>query len=522
MRPYLRVLFAGSLSGLAVWAAVQNAASAEGNTGAGESPLQPSALDSADQNSPETLNGRLNYAEHLLEATDGDCRQRADAAQRQLDLVVAKPAFLVVMPLGAAQAADIEYGVHSTRAACAAEPSVRESELRAAHDAALRAADLYRDGTDYQSTAVMQFNAAIADRELGDKASAARLLQSAIETDEAYGFQADRESNQALLRQWTGGGSGPNREAQPTNLASNRSTALKFSWSARDADVAVAASYVSVVDDKIVRSQGAATRVMTIRDGNPGWVVSFPTNVRTFNFDGWPQGRGQSHELTTLLLANIRLKSPDLKVDGAGDFKSVVDPKEVSTELAAETTKLVRYIFPNSNGSLASMHDVGRVVKYLSAPDEIKTMVAEDYDLTTAAWINAKLDQGIWYDMTAPMRLPGTAYVIDHDIHFSYTHAMPCTTASTTPSCVEIVLYATPNLDALGKWGRFMIANLREPAWIIAHYWSETDIRIVTDPDNLFPYQSDVRRYSYFSAHDGQKVVPVIDSERIVSMWSYR
>jgi hypothetical protein len=47
-------------------------------------------------------------------------------------------------------------------------------------------------------------------------------------------------------------------------------------------------------------------------------------------------------------------------------------------------------------------------------------------------------------------------------------------------------------------------------------------MRIVTDPNSLLPYVSDVRRYWYFSIADAKMGEPVISSERIVSTSNYR
>ena len=522
MRPCLRILFATLLSGMASCATAQNLPAADGNAAVADPGLQPSVLDSADQNSPETLNGRLAYAQQLVEAAEGDCRQPADAAQAQLNIVAAKPAFVVAMPLGPARAASIDYRIHAARAACSAEATVQQSEFRAARDAALRAADLYRDGFDYQSMAVMQFDAAVADRELGDQASAVAMLKSAIETDRTYGFQKDGQDNAALLQQWTDDGSGPGGEAAPTVVVPSRSAALKFAWSARDAEVTVSAAYADVVNQQIVRSQGAAARAVSIRPATPGWVVSFPSNDRTFNFDGWPKGPAASHELMNLLMANIQLASPGVRVGGAGDFEAVVDPDKVSAKLWDETKRLTLYVVPESKGDVNAMPNVGRAVSYFSAPYSIEAMAAEDYALATGTWIDAKLDQGVWYDLTASLRAPGTASVVDHDIQFAYTGPAPCTAASTRSDCVEIIVHATPNPVALGKWTAYIRSAAGLRAGRTVHYVSGADMRIVTDPDSLQPYVLDVRRYWYALIDGVDKDGPEIHSERIVSTWTWR
>jgi hypothetical protein len=54
-----------------------------------------------------------------------------------------------------------------------------------------------------------------------------------------------------------------------------------------------------------------------------------------------------------------------------------------------------------------------------------------------------------------------------------------------------------------------------------AHYWAATDVRIVTDPNSLLLYVSDVRRYWYFSVDGAARIDPVIKSQRIVSTLTY-
>jgi hypothetical protein len=44
----------------------------------------------------------------------------------------------------------------------------------------------------------------------------------------------------------------------------------------------------------------------------------------------------------------------------------------------------------------------------------------------------------------------------------------------------------------------------------------------ITDPATLLTYVSDVRRYWYCAVAGSQKVDPVINSERIVSTFTYR
>ena len=65
----------------------------------------------------------------------------------------------------------------------------------------------YRDGLDYQSAAIMQFNAAATEHALGDQGDAAiSALEAAIAMDRDFGFRDDAYAGQypAALRHWRG------------------------------------------------------------------------------------------------------------------------------------------------------------------------------------------------------------------------------------------------------------------------------------------------------------------------------
>ncbi len=53
-------------------------------------------------------------------------------------------------------------------------------------------------------------------------------------------------------------------------------------------------------------------------------------------------------------------------------------------------------------------------------------------------------------------------------------------------------------------------------------YWAATDVRIITDPNSLLTYTSDMRMYWYFSINGAENGDPVINSERLVSTSIYR
>ncbi len=158
------------------------------------------AIEKVDPGSPEALNDRLEYAQYLVGATDVDCHQRLDGARSQLDTVARNPAVDVVLPIGRARLTDIQYQVHLARASCGAEPSVRETELRAALVDARRASEFYRNALDYQSMAVLQFDVGVTQRMLGDDAAAVASLEAAIAMDRDYGFRLDAADTRSCWR----------------------------------------------------------------------------------------------------------------------------------------------------------------------------------------------------------------------------------------------------------------------------------------------------------------------------------
>jgi hypothetical protein len=83
------------------------------------------------------------------------------------------------------------------------------------------------------------------------------------------------------------------------------------------------------------------------------------------------------------------------------------------------------------------------------------------------------------------------------------------------------VLHATPDPVALGKWIDAINSDLKLPKGKTLHYWAATDMRIITDPNSLLPYVSDVRRYWYFSIDGAENGDPVMNSERLVSTSNY-
>ena len=257
------------------------------------------ALEQADPGSPEALNDRLEYAQFLVSATDVDCHVRLDSAQLQLDTVAGNPAADVVLPIGKARLADIRYQIHLARASCGADPSEREWELRAALAEARHAIDLYRDALDYQSMAVMQFDAGVTQRMLGDDAAAATALEAAIEMDREFGFHQDAEDNSRLLALWKGPAvnSPGDAIAGPTSDFPSRTTALNFAWLASEATLGIEIEHTSIRDGSVTRGGVYRLFKQHVHASHGGWVVSYEPGQIAYDVATWPN---ESPELNNL------------------------------------------------------------------------------------------------------------------------------------------------------------------------------------------------------------------------------
>jgi hypothetical protein len=214
------------------------------------------------------------------------------------------------------------------------------------------------------------------------------------------------------------------------------------------------------------------------------------------------------------------MQSPDIKVASNGDYDGVVSPDRFVANVGSETAELARDFAPEGEAPIDLVAVLGRSVERLSTPYGVVVKTEEDYALTTATWIGATLDQGVWYEMSAQLLMPGTAVLIDHDIAFAFTRSLPCTRGAAASSCAEIIVHASPNSEALKTWQRHVSANFALPPESF-HYSSTTDLRLVTDPRRLLPYVSDLRR-SWYIAEAADKGDPVIGSERIVTRTNYR
>jgi hypothetical protein len=450
-------------------------------------------LEKSDPGSPGALEGRLEYVDLILStATGDDCQRRLDDAQLQLDTVAADPSFEVLVPAALARRADVEYRIHSARAECGSEPAKRSSELHQALAAAQRAVGLYRDALDYQSMAVLQFSIASTQRLLGNDAAAVAELRAALDMDREFGFREDAEDNYALLAQWTGKAS----ETDALKDFPSRTATLKFGWSICNAQVAVEVNYARVFEGSVLRYRGHTSFKRTYREGHfSSWQVAQEPGQVSFDGVEWPQDLGVLRELA-VVLERALAEVPDIDVNKEGEFSRARDTDRLSTRLTRDTEALLTQHGPTQPHPTRLQSALAHDMRLVFNSEALQERAAERHGFETEAWVGATLEQGVWYKMSAPLAMPGVLPIsLAQDVEFAFTHQVPCKADSTDRSCVELVVRATPQADAVSDLVEAMDAHYK----VKAHYWSSTYMRIVTDPNTLLIRVRDMRQYWHTS-----------------------
>jgi hypothetical protein len=474
-------------------------------------------LDKSDPGSPAAIEGRLEYVDLVLStATGDDCQPRLDDAQSQLDSVTADPSFEVLVPAALARAADVEYRIHTARAECGSDPAKRSSELREALAAAQRAVGLYRDALDYQSMVVMQFSTAASQRLLGNDTAAVAELRAALDMDREYGFREDAEDNYALLAQWTGKAS----DADALKDFPNRTTTLKFAWSICNAQVALNVDYARVFAGSVLHYRGHTGFKRTYREGHfNSWQVAQEPGQVSFDFADWPQDPGVLHELGPLLERALA-EFPDFDVNKQGEFAHARDTDRLGARLTKDTDALLTQHAPTQLPRPTRLQsDLAHDRRLVFNSEAIQERAAERHGFETEAWVGATLEQGVWYKLSAPLAMPGALPIsLAQDIEFAFTHLVPCKADSPDRACVELVVRATPQADAVSDLVEAMDAHYK----VKAHYWSSTYMRIVTDPNTLLIHVRDVRQY-WHTSFDGVAGPDGIqnESQRLVATSDY-
>jgi tetratricopeptide (TPR) repeat protein len=488
------------------------------STAADDFPATLAGLDKYEPNSPATLAARLDYADSLLEDAPGPCGQRLDLAQLQVDTVTGNPVTEVVFPGGWGRPADLQYRIQHARAGCDAASGDRSHDLHSALEAAQRAVQLYREGLDYRSMAVMQYNVAVTYQALGDGAAALTALESAIAMDREFGLRADAQDNYGLLLKWRNVPAATDSVTQRMADFPHRSTTLKFAWSAGEATMILDIAHASAIGGKVLHARSSFAFERRIRAGNDGWVVSCAP-VGTHTDPGpWPQETGGADGPLGTFRPTL-LQFPTMEISSSGDFKAADDLIAFAAGVTHEAQAAIRAQAPPGKRTQALMNLAASGAQMEFTPQVIANEVSETYGLETAMWIGATLKQGASYQLTAPLALPGVAHVIvEHQLDFSFTRELPCTPESAAPSCVELIVRATPLEQPLKE----VLTSFQLPRGVALHYSSSISMRLIVDPQTLQPYLRDTHRYWYLTVG---KEVPndvLMESDHSEFKFSYR
>jgi hypothetical protein len=459
----------------------------------------------ADPKSPAVLSARLSYAEFLVSTDEGPCLRRLARAQEELNRVAADPEAHVMFPDGWARTADLEYRLHLARADCSGDPG-RTAELRAAVEVAHHAAELYDSTFDYHAAVVMQFNTAILLRRLGDAAAADTALESTLAMDRDYGFRDDAQENYKLLLTWRGEGADSTKIAGLMQGFPQRRAILNFAWHPCDAHISFEDDRVSRWDASTSRSHAAASFDRHIGPGaNGGWKVLYTQDAAQYEPGVWPTP--EALQAAKVVFSPVALPALNFEVSATGEFTGTVDASAFASRLIAHTDALIRAQVPVSKHAAALTKEALDVTDVALSSGLLMAEAAENYQLETAMWTGATLDQGVWYQLSAPLSLRGlTRIVLQQQLEFAFTRMVPCTDATAESACVELVVRTTPNRQAVDQ--------------LFKNYASSTATRIVLDPETLLSYAREDRLYWYVAIGDG-RADTVLQSEHFKSTTTF-
>jgi len=445
-------------------------------------------IERADPHSPAVLSVRLSYAEFLLDTDEGPCQPRVARAQAELDRVEASTQAPVMFPNGWARPADLEYRLHLARADCFGDPG-RAAELRAAVTAARHAAELHTDSFDYRAAVIMHFNTAVVLHQLGDTAAATTALESTLAMDREFGFQDDAEENYRLLLSWQGQATDSTRLSALMQDFPKRRAILKFAWHAGDAHISLEDSRDSLWNGLVSRSRGTASYERHIAaDANGGWMVSYRPDPGQYQPGVWPMPDGA--QSANVLFSPARLAAVNLKVKAGGEFDGTIGADALSAQLTAQTDSLIRAHAPAGSDAEKLTQQALDTTEVALSAGLLVAQAAEDYQFETSMWAGATLDQGVWYELSAPLSLRGLPrVVVQQQLEFAFARMVPCVAGAPQPGCVELLVRTTPDAQAVAR--------------VIRHYVSSSATRIVMDPATLLCYSREDRLYWYASVGKG-------------------
>jgi hypothetical protein len=469
---------------------------------------------------PDVLSRRFDYAGAMAQFALDDCKWLRKA-QAQLDQVKASPVASILLPTAEARTLDVEYRIHSARAKCARDERARQKERRAALEKAGSAAAAFENAHAYLSTAVMHFNAAAAHRELGEHELAFQVLERAIETGKRYGLRGDVEENYGILQSWRGQ-ENPAAVAQFMKAMPLQKASFRFAWKPSTARQRLVYESRELVQGKVVQHRSVIDGKARAERKGRNWIVSgeYTPGETTLSAGDGRMPDEVTRKLTEYLtraLANL----PAMTVTRAGEMKELQDIQGYSERLTRESKQFIDALFVEGDprrGQMQAAFDANFGPQL--QPAILESHARERFGLETAMWIGTSFDHGDTYEMPLVLSMAGAEHgAIEHQLEFAVTQWLPCTESAKEPRCVEIVLTARPQENAVAA----LVDNLgkQQPDRAPWQYWALTRFRLVTDPSTLLSYATDERRYSYIGYAAGGKREREIKFERTTSTSVY-
>jgi hypothetical protein len=208
----------------------------------------------------------------------------------------------------------------------------------------------------------------------------------------------------------------------------------------------------------------------------------------------------------------MSLQFHDYSLARAGDFVGSSAADRFESGMRSDVNAVTQLLAQNNASSALTRQIRNQSYNYRNS---IEALVAEAYNIETGTWIGASLDQGVWYSMSVPLSLPITSGLfVTHQIEFAFTRQVRCMPDATGEACVEIVLRATPDP---GELKRLLMGFSQDTGLSykeVLQLSSAVYIRLVTDPKTLQFYESDVRRYGYWTITGNKFKDPVMEYER--------
>ena len=277
-------------------------------------------------------------------------------------------------------------------------------------------------------------------------------------------------------------------------------------------------THASVIGDQVIHATGSLAFERHIRAGQDGWVISSTPIGSETDLGPWPQEtQDPAGPLGTF--RPTLLQFPTLELTRAGDFKAADDLVAFAARVTHDAQAASRARAPAGTRTQELMNQAAHGAQVEFAPAVIANEVSETYGLETAMWIGATLQQGVQYELLAPLPLAGLPpLVIFHQLEFSFTREVPCTTESTGHSCVELIVRASPQQEPLKE----ILADLQLPHGEALSYSSASTVRIITDPATLRLYLHETREYWYATLGRQLPRSMLLESEHSVITSTYR